>query len=239
MSGKCLIALLLAFAGSPVAAVADEGASARVLVFGGTGRLGSEIVKALVADRHKVTVFARDTSNRERLGNLSVDYVIGDVLEADSVELAFGARRYDVVVDALGRGSATVDFYRVSAENIAHNAARTGVRQIILHGSVGAGDSAESYANQAMSDGMRRLMAAKSAGETAVVASGTRFTIIRNSRLLPYGTPESGNARLYEDRSLTGPVTRAGLARLTAGCVLNPECFDKIYHAVDRSRPDR
>jgi len=227
------LALLLGFSSTTV--LADD-AEARVLVFGGTGRLGSDIVKALVADQHNVTVFARTTSNRDRLQGLPVQFATGDVLDAASVDRALGERRYDVVVDALARGTASVDFYRTSAENITESAAKFGVRQIILHGSVGAGDSAESYANSSMSDGMQRLMAAKTAGEAAVVKSGIRFTIIRNSRLLQYGTRESGQAALYEDHTMSGPVTREGLARLTATCVLNPDCFDKIYHAIDRSR---
>ena len=83
---------------------------------------------------------------------------------------------------------------------------------------------------------MQKLMAEKTAGEIAYIESGTTYTIIRNSRLLAYGTEPTGNARLYEDQSVAGPVTRAGLARLTAECTLNEDCFNRIFHAVDRSR---
>ncbi len=229
----CLVVALIL--GLPVPTTADEGA-ASIIVFGGTGRLGSDIVKALVADGHDVTVFARPSSNRDRLADLAVDFVTGDVLDAASVDRALSVRQYDVVIDALGRGSAPVDFYRTSAENIAASAARFGVRQIILHGSVGARDSATAYGGQGLSPGMQRLMAAKSAGESAVARSGVAYTIIRNSRLLSYGTRESGHAVLYEDQTLTGPVTREGLARLTAGCVLAERCFDKVFHAIDMTR---
>ena len=218
---RLLVLTLLLLAASPV--MADD--TARILVFGGTGRLGSDVAKALQKSNHSVTVFARATSDRRRLEGVEVDYVVGDVLDAASVDAAFNGRDFDVIVDALGRGSAGVEFYRTSAEHIAASAARFGVTQIILHGSVGAGDSAAAIGNR-----MQRLMAEKTAGENAVMASGVHYTIIRNSRLLGYGTPER-SARLYEDQSVTGSVTREGLARLTAECVLNPDCYNKIYHA--------
>jgi uncharacterized protein YbjT (DUF2867 family) len=219
----------------PVLAVPAELQASQVLVFGGTGRLGSDIVKALVRDGHSVTVFARPSSDRVRLAGLPIAYVDGDVLDGQSVQDALAAQSYSVVVDALGRGSAGVEFYRISAENIAVAAAESGVQQIVLHGSVGAGDSRNAYSNINRFGRMQRLMDAKTAGENAIIASGVDYTIIRNSRLLRYGTKPSGHAELYEDHRLTGSVTRAGLARLTAGCVLNADCFDKIYHAVDKS----
>ncbi|MEO1203215.1 MAG: NAD(P)H-binding protein, partial [Pseudomonadota bacterium] len=114
-------------------------------------------------------------------------------------------------------------------------AAASAVRQLILHGSVGAGDSASAYADRNLSAGMARLMAAKTAGENAVIESGIRYTIIRNSHLLPHGTEPTGEARLYGDVTLTGAVTRAGLARLTAECILAEPCLDKTFHAVDKT----
>lgn len=43
-----------------------------VLVFGGTGRLGSEVVKELLKVDEKVIVFARPTSDRDRLQGLEI-----------------------------------------------------------------------------------------------------------------------------------------------------------------------
>ncbi len=224
---------LLVLSGAALAS--EQFAETHVLVFGGTGRLGSDIVKRLVADGHKVTVFARKESSRERLEDLPVSVVFGDVLVPESIDAALSESGIQVVVDALGRGTAGPDFYKTSAENIANSAAVNDVRQIVLHGSVGAGDSEAAFAGRNMS-GMRSLFAAKTAGEQAVKASGVHYTIIRNSRLARYGSPDNGNAKLYEDAMLTGTVTRAALARLTAGCVMNPDCFNKTYHAVDKTR---
>lgn len=228
------IVLLLSFlsiAGDTANASETDGAT-RVLVFGGTGRLGSDIVKQLVADGHEVSVFARTQSSRDRLLDLPVTFVIGDVLDKDSVSAAFASGDYQVVVDALGRGNASPVFFKHSATNIAAAATAAGATQVILHGSVGAGNSAAAYPK--MGARMNALFAAKTAGERAVIASDAHFTIIRNSHLLSYGTVDTGTAQLYEDHLLTGSVSRAALARLTSQCLMNTECFDKIYHAVDK-----
>ena len=44
--------------------------AAEVIVFGGTGKLGSEVVRALNAAGHEVTVFHREGSDRSRLQGL-------------------------------------------------------------------------------------------------------------------------------------------------------------------------
>ena len=233
-----LVIVLLAAAPFPATAEAAEKPAPQILVFGGTGRLGSDIVKALVEDGHSVTVFVRPTSDRRRLAGLPIAWVVGDVLDAKTVEAAFAGKDYQVAIDALGRGSEGVDFYSMSAENIAASAASHGVQQILLHGSVGAGESSDALADHRFFNRMQGLMNAKTEGENAVVECGVSYTIIRNGRLMPYGTPATGRAELYEDQMLIGSVTREGLARLTAGCILNEECFNKIYHAVDKSLGD-
>jgi nucleoside-diphosphate-sugar epimerase len=218
-------------------ALADDDVS--VLLFGGTGRLGSDIAKALVRNNKNVTVFVRETSDRSRLHELPVEFVVGDVLDAASVKSAFEHAQYDVVVDALGRGKADSSFFPKSAQVIASAAAANDVQQLFLNGSVGAGDSANHPDYQSLPASFQNLMRAKTEAESIVVNSGVNFTIIRNSHLVAYGVSESGNAELYEDHSIVGSVTRQGLARLITGCVLNEACFNKIYHAVDKTYPKK
>ena len=225
--------LLTVLTGGLGMAMADPApADGNILVFGGTGRLGSEVVRALVEDNHAVTVFARPSSQRDRLAGLPVTYLTGDVLVENDVEQAFKAANFKAVVDALARGPAGVDFYRISQQHIAKWAAVTRVDHVILHGSVGAGASWDIYPQQRR-ERMKDLMVEKTAGETALVESGLPYTIIRNAMLLRHGTPATGKAQLYEGEDKFGAVTRADLGRLTAGCIDNPVCHNKIYHAVD------
>lgn len=206
----------------------------RALVLGGTGRLGAEVVRALVAADYPVTVFARPTSDRVRLAGLELDYVTGDLLDADSVMQAIGTRRFDYVIDASSRGSSSEPFYDTAMRNVLSAVADSGVRQFILHGSVGAGDNARHFP-QAPFARMRVVLQAKGTAEALLKGSGIPYTIIRNGRVERDGTPPTGRARLTEDDTILAPVTRADLAALTLECLGNPDCIDKTYHAADDS----
>lgn len=216
--------------------VGAQDAPARVLVFGATGQLGSEIVQALVKANKSVTVFVRPSSDNVRLADLKVAVLTGDVTNADDVTRAFKSAPFSAAIDALARGSAGPEFYDVSQRNISQAAKAAGVKQVILHSSVGAGKSRAIYP-AARWDAMKETLLAKEAGENHLIASGVPYTIIRNAILPPHGTPATGNAKLYDDESKFGPVTRADLAQLTLECVGNPACFNKIYHAVDETLP--
>jgi hypothetical protein len=61
------------------------------------------------------------------------------------------------------------------------------------------------------------------------------YTIIRNTRLWPDGTPPTGRAELTEDDTTITPMTRADLARLTVQCLDNPACLNKTFHVRDTS----
>jgi uncharacterized protein YbjT (DUF2867 family) len=201
-------------------------------VFGGTGRLGSEVVRALVAAGFDVDVFARPGSDRQRLAGLPVAFVTGDALNDDDVRRALQARRYRVVVNALGRSESPPSFFATTGVSIARWAKETGVEQVILHSSVGAGDSRAAF-GPPRSPTLAAVYDAKEAAESALVASGVHYTIIRNARLQdpPEGMREA--PRLVADPVAIGTVSRRGLAKLTADCAARSRCYDRIYHAVD------
>lgn len=220
-----LLALLLV---TPVNG-ADDNAT---LVFGGTGRLGAPIVHLLVEKGYPVTVFARPTSNRERLEDLDVSYVTGDLTEADSVVAALAGRSFGFIVDASARGRNRDPFYADAMRNILAAVADSGVRQFILHGSVGAGDNILKFPDIRFGR-MRVALQAKGEAEDLLKASGIPYTIIRNGRIEPDGTPATGSARLSEDDTQLSSVTRPDLAALTMQCLANPDCIGKTFHAVD------
>ena len=203
-----------------------------VLVFGGSGQLGSEIVHRLVERGYSVTVFVRPTSDRSRVAGLPVSFVEGNVLVEADVRRAFDSARFRTVVDALGRSESGVEFYATSGRLIARWAKATGVSQTILHSSVGVGASRAAYP-PALFPERSPLFVAKEAGENALIDSGLNYTIIRNAILrdLPAGAPDG--ARLFEDERKFGVVSRRGLARLTLECIDNPGCARKVFHAVD------
>jgi uncharacterized protein YbjT (DUF2867 family) len=242
-SRQTFIRFMMAFVLSFVAlASGARAADGGVLVLGGTGQLGSEVAKAIVAAGEDVSVLAREKSNRARLDGVKVTYVIGDMLSDADMERVFKEKSYRVVVDASSAPfNGTQDFYEKSQRIVSKWAAATGVRQIILHGAIGASESASLINVEKAFEVQRKAIASKTIAEEILIASGVPYTIVRHLTLLPMEIKESGQAKLSKDRKTVGAVTRDGLARLTRECVDKAECMNVIFHAVDEkvALPDR
>ena len=208
-----------------------------VLVFGGTGQLGAEIVQRLVAAGDDVTVFVRPTSNRQRLAGLTVTYVVGDMLNAADVANALQGGDYRAVINAVRAPITDIPFYDLTSQHVAQYAVESRVGQIIHHGAVGAGDNRQQFPDVPWDrvPGLAQRMDDHAAAERNFIASGIATVVIRNSRVWPDGTPSSGQASLSEDQSIMTPITRVDLAEFTLDCLDNDDCSGKIYHAVDHS----
>ncbi len=207
-----------------------------VLLFGGTGRLGAPIARLLVSAGEPVTVFVRANSPKDRLEGLNLRYVIGDLADERSIAAAFDAQPFCAVIDASAQRGASMSvphFYENAARWIVQHGQRTGVRQFILHGSIGASanpDEVPALRNTPVPD---RLVDKRHA-EQALIAGGVHYTIIRHG-LVPYDPqpPATERAYLTSDLSTWGEVTRDDLAILTLDVLGNPARFDHIYHAID------
>ena len=213
----------------------------KILVLGGNGQLGSEIVKDLVAEGKHTTVMVRATSNLSRIENLDVKYVIGDILVEEDVKRIFAQSKYHTVIDALAAGRNIEDsFYSESQKLISKYASENGVKHMILHGAIGAGESRNLFNKTALEGttgagrGLTSIFSSKDRAEKTLISSGVTYTIMRHLTLLPLEIKESGNAEITEDQKIIGAISRDGLARLTMECLDNPRCFNKIFHAVDK-----
>ena len=233
---RALVAVLMSLL------IVGPAAADGILVFGGTGRLGAEVVKLLVASGEEVTVFARANSNRDRLAGLKVDYVTGDMLDDASIAAAFNAKTYRAVVDAsaqreTGRGGASDSdgFYEASMRSMATHAKRTGVKQFILHGSVLAGDNIDLFPQFAFIKGSPTLED-KGRAEKILADSGVPYCIIRHGRVPSDPQPApTGNAYLSTDQTIFADMTRGDLAMVTLDCLDNPARMNRVYHAFDPS----
>ena len=206
--------------------------AAKVIVFGASGQLGAEVVRELAAAGHQVTAFVRPSSDLARIKDSKVALAKGDVLSDADVSAAFKGAGFDVVVDALARGKSGPEFYDISEKLISAHAKANGVKHIILHSSVGAGESRVIYPKDRW-EAMRPTLEAKEAGEKHVMAAGVRYTIIRNAVLRNLEPGATDKAALTENQMSFGAVTRTGLARLTRECIDNAACANKIFHAID------
>jgi len=208
---------------------------AEALVFGGTGQLGAHIVRQLVARGDRVTVFTRKGSSRARLDGLPVAFVEGDLLQPADIRAAFAGRRVDAVITAVRVQDGNPRFYATLMPPLTEAARAAGVRQFIHSGAVGAGANAARFPGSGWDKvpGLLDRLADQGVGEDVLRASGLPFTIIRNTRLWPDGTPATGKAALTADEGFIGPMTRADLAALTVSCLGKAECLGKTYHVRD------
>ena len=114
-----------------------------VLVTGGTGFVGANLVRELLGDGHRVRVLARKGGDRRALEGCAVDIAEGDLLDVDSVRAAVaGARRvYHVAADYRLWAPDPRALYRANVDGTRHvleAAALAGVERIVYTSTVGA-----------------------------------------------------------------------------------------------------
>ena len=114
-----------------------------MLVTGGTGFVGANLVRELIGDGHRVRVLARKGGDRRALEGCSVDIAEGDLLDVDSVRAAVaGARRvYHVAADYRLWAPDPRALYRANVDGTRHvleAAALAGVERIVYTSTVGA-----------------------------------------------------------------------------------------------------
>ena len=214
---------VLALAGCATKTTVEPGG---ILVFGGAGRTGAEIVSLLLSRGEPVTVFVRPTSDRTRLAGMNVAFAIGDAMNRTEVEGAFAESRPRVAINAIGGRGSQEGFWDTTQKNITAAAKMFATREVIFLSSVGVGDSAVAYTQEALIRN-RASLAERLVAEDDLKGSGLDYVIIRTGRVVGEDAPATGQARLTEDRTAMGPVNRADLARLTVDCIANARCRNR------------
>jgi uncharacterized protein YbjT (DUF2867 family) len=159
-----------------------------ILVVGGSGFIGSAVVRALVAEEAEVTVMtSRPEGSRERIERMGATAVRGDVLEPASLPDA--VRGAEVVVQCLTfptfpvekprKGFTFQEFDGAGTERLVAAAASEGVLRYVYSSAVGAAP-----------DGAQTWYLAKWRGEEAIRRSGLEHAIIRPSWV--YGPGDIG-----------------------------------------------
>jgi dihydroflavonol-4-reductase len=115
----------------------------RALVTGGTGFIGSHVVRALVDDGVSVRVLARTGSDRRALSGLPVEVVAGDLAQPGSLAAALSGVEvlYHVAADYRLWAPDPAVLYRVNVEGtraLFRAAEAAGVARVVYTSSVGA-----------------------------------------------------------------------------------------------------
>lgn len=114
-----------------------------VLVTGGTGFVGANLVRELLADGHRVRVLARKGGDRRALGACAIDIAEGDLLDRASVTAAVAGtqRVYHVAADYRLWARDVREIYRANVDGTRHvleAASLAGVERIVYTSTVGA-----------------------------------------------------------------------------------------------------
>ena len=201
-----------------------------VIVFGATGKLGTELVRDLREHGDQVTAFVRPSSDRSQLEPLGVNFAVGDVLDAESVRLAFQGGEFDAVIAAVA-GLSEPDLDRQGNVNVADAALASGVQRVIFISTVGAGDSRDA-APLISRLALSKILPQKTAAEEHFRASSLSYTILRPGGLPP-GVVPTGRGLLSDDPSTMGFIKRPDLARLVLRVLYDDRTIGKTLAAVD------
>jgi len=223
-----LATLLLAM--PPVAHAAD---APRVLVAGGTGRTGTELVRQLVADGgFRVRVLARDVDKARGLFPSSVEIVAGNVRDAASVATAVAGADYVVTAIASG-GDATgpnrpelVDY----GGNVAlFDAARAaGVRHVVMMSSRGV-----TQIDNPLNKRVNNVLVWKYLAEEHLRRSGLPYTIVRPGSLRNDPGGQAGyRVEQGDARAPLMPIPRADVSTLILRALGNPDAMGKTFEVV-------
>jgi uncharacterized protein YbjT (DUF2867 family) len=148
--------------------------TARILVTGGTGFVGTRIVHALRTEDRQVRALVRKPERGSKLASLGVELAVGDVADAVSVRAAAEGCTHVVHLVAIIRGRPD-DFQRVMVEgfrNVLAAASEAGVSRLVLMSALGTGESTKDETP---------YFAAKAQMERHLAESGLDHVIFRPS----------------------------------------------------------
>lgn len=198
----------------------------KITVVGGNSGTGAEVVRIAAQQGHQVTCLSRSGAKSRFEG---VRDAAGDALNVDVVRAAIDGA--DAVVVAVG-GASGSDRHRAQVTRSVIAAMQSaGVRRLIVHSSLGVGDSME------LMPGPLRLFARTVLGkaladhteqEAAVVASGLDWTAVR-----PGGLTDGPATGAYiaqetaEKRPMKGQISRADVATHIVRILDDPATFGK------------
>ena len=201
----------------------------KLLVLGGTGGTGSQLVTQALAVGHDVTVLARNRS-RVTTWHRHLRVIEGSVDGGLPLNEAMDGQ--DAVISAIGRGKTfkADSLMEHSVTAILNAMAQDGVRRLLLVSALGVGDSyADSpiLAKMFFSTLLRGIYADKLIGDDKVRESDSDWTIVQPTVLTD--GPLTRQYRTGEHLALTGmpSVSRADVAHYILGRVNDPETFRK------------
>lgn len=197
----------------------------KLIVFGATGGIGSQVVTQALAAGHEVTAVARHPAaisiKHERL-----EVVKGDVLDADTMPTFAGQ---DMVVSALGaRDRASTVVYSQGVANIIRGMHTAHVRRLFCISASGLDPGPfiqRVFARPVLWAILKEMYSDLVRMETVVKESGLDWTIVRPPML--NDKPRTGKYRVAVNKHLPGcwVISRADVADYILTQLTNPDSY--------------
>ena len=203
---------------------APPASSRRVLLLGATGTIGRATLRALLARGHRVVCFLRAPAAFE-----GAEVRVGDVTDPASLARdAFRGERFDAVVSCLASlTGAPKDAWAIDCQahlDVLEAARLAGVEHVVLLSAI------------CVQKPLLAFQRAKLAFETALIASGLRWTIVRPTAFFKSLSGQVERVRrgrpflLFGDGTLTAckPIADDDLADYLAGCLDDETRWNRV-----------
>lgn len=201
---------------------------AKIFVFGGSGRVATDLIKDLVADGNTVTAAARHPENIIKLDGVTADKLD---LHADVDEIAKQVAGFDVIYFTAGsRGKDLIQTDAMGAIKTMMAAEKAGVKRYIMLSSMLSLDT-DAWKKI---PGLEDYLAAKFFADTYLMDStDLEYTILQPSNLTEKAG--TGNIQLDAEPSDSNPIP--DVAKTLAEILKYPNTVDKVIPMSSGNTP--
>lgn len=192
---------------------------AKIFIFGGSGRVATDLIKDLVADGNTVTAAARHPENIIKLDGVTADKLD---LHADVATITEQVKGFDAIYFTAGsRGKDLIQTDAMGAIKTMMAAEKAGVKRYIMLSSMLSLD-VDSWKNI---PGLEDYLAAKFFADTYLMDStNLEYTILQPTNL----TEETGTGKIKLEAGSTDSNPIPDVAKTLAEILKYPNTVDKV-----------
>lgn len=200
----------------------------KIFIFGGSGRVATELIKDLVADGHEVTAAARHPENVIKLNNVTADKLD---LHADVDDIAKQIEGSDIVYFTAGsRGKDLIQTDAMGAIKTMLACEKVGIKRYIMLSSMFSLDIKQ----WKKIPGLEDYLAAKFFADTYLMDStNLEYTILQPTNL----TEALATGKISLDNTSSKENSIADVAKVLAEIIKYPNTVDKVIEMTSGSTP--